>query len=369
MSDRVQQTPPAAGSSSSLLPAAFTITGRLDSSEEFPEWAQQSYHNTVSDWLRRSEGRVTIPDLAVALPAMPWNPSLLEHGELRLFSDSAEVFLRFALAAVGQQWTTSRLLSFALKKHMEFKIVVPIARIALFAPNPISARHKMLGEYYNMDAQGTLTPYHKASRDVAKQYKARVLDILHRPHARAIWFNGGLIARIATHFAGDETMEQARQGFSIQSTVFGHGKVLFENSAQFTDDKLPEFENDVLMGVLQGNHRTLWPSEALFRQVMHWEGWWTPKMEDFFADIIQGIMGNDPKLYNHSGWKDYLRRQSDRYVSKVKTPVPWADILKEMTALHGTSLRAIKVADIVIPDPVRNWRRVWAAPDGQGATT
>jgi hypothetical protein len=105
---------------------------------------------------------------------------------------------------------------------------------------------------------------------------------------------GGPLHWIAQKFVGDDLIEQALGGPSIQSSVHQKGYLNAASIDYHRADHLTNREEQTLYGFVPSSSadadRTLFPTEAMLEQYLdHWTGQWNDRCEAIFEKIWENI--------------------------------------------------------------------------------
>lgn len=266
-----------------------------------------------------------------------WSKRFLDHAIIRFPFVSSEWRIRAWLVRDPYMPLTT-LMGKALSAHIPFRLEIPDAVIPLFRlpVNEYSDWDHKAGSYYHDVSHERLINYDDNGATYKKDYKLSVIELLNRPHATAFLYEGGLLARIAKQYSGNDLARRAMKGPSAVITLHGAGYFAAERSTR--REHVTEFEKLVLIG--QSNptgHKKdahyIFPPPHIFRMKFpRYDGRWTEECEEWikirFERIENGIM--DAKTVG--GWESELRRWRRE---PVLTKAQWDVIADEVITTRG----------------------------------
>ncbi|KAJ7447859.1 hypothetical protein B0H11DRAFT_2248034 [Mycena galericulata] len=138
-----------------------------------------------------------------------------------------------------------------------------------------------------------------------QEYLHNVEEVLSRPHARAAFFEGGLLWRIAVEWGPRWQVERLWQG--VEPT---EGRTHFDPAIGGVAYCLSQNEVDALRGVTQAG-MSLWPPLEFWHRYDRWLGEWTPGNESWFVQRALCIRhGSELKTLARSAstWRSRVRQ-------------------------------------------------------------
>ncbi|PPQ82123.1 hypothetical protein CVT26_008868 [Gymnopilus dilepis] len=194
-------------------------------------------------------------------------------------------------------------------------------------------------------------------------YRARVTEILGRPHARAFIGLGGAASWLAQYWGGKELIIDFMQGPSVQTSLFrrGDNDLAHLNSVGLYWDSVSAQEVDILFGHIphaDSNHeRWLYPPVAVLeKDCDHYTGEWNETMEKMFAYLMKNILANPPKIEPKSRgkWKEWLLTYN-RGKWALNRPKPtdneFEDILQQLEQVGlPRSWDHLPLSDLYLPE-------------------
>ncbi|PPQ97536.1 hypothetical protein CVT26_002412 [Gymnopilus dilepis] len=275
------------------------------------------YSSTVQLLLREEVRPLTYPYSILHLTEQgAWNFLLMDVGVLILPDEKAEVRLRYFGNCVQDFRHVSNLLRLGIERRLHFSIGVPGNRLDWFAPRDLSpGTRTKLAALYSSSTIETPLKYESSTKFIAG-YRARVTEVLSRPHARAFIGLGGAASWLAQYWGGKDLIVDFMQGPSVQTTIFrrGDNDLAHPASAGLYWDSVSAQEIDILFGHIphaDSNHeRWLYPPEfVLEKDCDHYTGEWNETMDKIFEYLTKKISATSPKIEPKSRgkWKEWLQ--------------------------------------------------------------
>lgn len=217
-----------------------------------------------------------------------WNEEYLRYAIL-LFNGNECAEVKFRLWALHASLTGREVVTRAIERHVPFRLAIRSIQTFWFKKQSYSDMERQ-GHLYLPGYQDPPIMYDPISHQLWNRYVAAVMSILARPHARALVFRGGLVARLVKEFAPQGFYEGLLSGPSSQVTLHQRGLTLVD--VQVTDDEVSEFEVATVLGVTttprgKGGSYSIWPPSGIFEERFRfWEGEWTSECEIWFQDEL-----------------------------------------------------------------------------------
>ncbi|KDR77394.1 hypothetical protein GALMADRAFT_65892 [Galerina marginata CBS 339.88] len=205
--------------------------------------------------------------------------------------------------------TAADVLTYAVNHGLAFQIGIKAESFAKFHPRQLSTMERQTVKHYY--TAGYLDePFSLSGRQpFVLTYRARMLDLLGRPHAPAYVGLGGPYSWVARRYGGVELAHKYMSGPSIQVTRHSRG----ENDSDerfflgIHWDEVSLREKQLLLGYVQGSNggadRWMYPPpEVLKGACHHWSGIWTSTMEDMFQYITKSVDNGTATPKSKSKW-------------------------------------------------------------------
>lgn len=241
------------------------------------------------------------------------------------------------------------LLTKALNHHIPFTLEVPSSTIPKWTRPPHSylVWEVSASEYYTGVSQARPITHNAVGTEYAREYKLSVLEILNRPNSTAFFFEGRLLARLASHYGNPGLMSRAMEGPSAAMTLHGSGHLDFSRSTR--RESISDPERNVLLGQSRpGGSKTetqyIWPPTVIFQaRFLPFDGRWNDDCEKWFLERAENIKGGfvDPKT--EGGWWNYFRHSKR---CKCTTDDEWRDIETAITTANGDSWEGKRLSEI-----------------------
>ena len=262
-----------------------------------------------------------------AIIEFPWDQGL----------DPAELEVRLRYAALEHPtWTLRDVLCYAIGCCLPFRIMFPICATlpSLTAPPNLILT----------DEQSVL--------HLVAQWKEGVRLLLQSPHSRALLFMGGIEARIAIRFGGDEFV---RRAMSVPMITDGRNVLRVVDGQSYLEDKASPSEVNLLLGCLLPipPHKvecSLWPSSALLRE-MFAEGFrceWNTACEQLFNHIWVEVHSSKPQLRTSKQWRSFFRHggHTNRTLPSSTDEKIWTNAKSEFRAADGREWQGARLAHL-----------------------
>ncbi|KII83576.1 hypothetical protein PLICRDRAFT_180192 [Plicaturopsis crispa FD-325 SS-3] len=240
----------------------------------------------------------------------------------------------------------------AVERCMEFSVKIPVVEVTSFRPRREDMTQMELAAniwYDSPDTDFTYDPRQDNFR-LRTSYISIVTGLLARPHARAFIFRGGIYTRLAREFGGDNLLQRAFAGPSVQVTWHIRGRVSHANSDTM-DDAVSEPEEWMLLGRVKSagkrtSDRWLWPSPKMMRDYWMWNGEWDDNTERWFQRYLEHFRQGRAWPKTDGQWRQYLQHEQPTPYPLPLSTAGWMD-LKEKLDHHDTPWKDKHVVDIV----------------------
>lgn len=326
--------------------------------EERYSLTQEGILQRLSSWRAKFIVPSTISQVCAVPPSCRWNKLLFEKGVLVVSKMHVAVMMRLLANTTPGCSSVQQALTLAIEHGLEFQIYVKQVDVSLFRPSVLSPMDYAASVYYNVGFQNPPLPYGNGGVELYNRYKARVMDVLRRPHARAFIGLGGPLSWIARKYGGQDLARQFMNGPSVQVTVHQKGKVDLANfNFAQTDEVSPE-EMDTLLGHVKYGSKELdkwlYPTpEILENRLLHYHGDWNPGTEHIVFDAVYQLLEDgkvEPKTV--SGWYDFLRfaNRGDNSPNILPTTKEFLSANAELVSTFGRGWRHIDLNSLVIPE-------------------
>ncbi|KAF7972074.1 hypothetical protein HWV62_19149 [Athelia sp. TMB] len=241
------------------------------------------------------------------------------------------------------------LLSRAMSYFIPFHLEIPAPAIPRFMRTKehftsweIAASH-----FYQNPHHDHLITYDANGVDYAATYKSSVLALLNKPNASAFLFEGGLVARIAYEYGGQQLVERAMGGLSAAFTLHGSGSTSIDRGTR--RDYVTDYEKLVLIGhskPAEGKDKVhfFYPPIQLFTETFGlYDGCWTPELESWFVGIKTRIDRGEPRVRTSGGWLKDLRQE--RRTMRTSND-HWRNLEREILRTQGPSWEGRRIANL-----------------------
>lgn len=241
-----------------------------------------------------------------------WDAAMLEEGCLALDAVT-EVKLR-TWSLLHRNCLVRDLLHEALARGMALHIVY--SPRAMGIRNRLEPDERVLARRFDLGLTeaGHNLPALMDARAAFDLYRARVTALLARPHAVAFLAKGGILARVAKHFAGPNLVARFAHGPSAWARVIPCSEL---GGIEYVQDYVEPLEIDLLLGRTDDTEtstRSWFPSQQLLDYAGVYFGEWTQENELWFSDrfraIDEGTVRGRP-LTNRQ-WTSWLRHHFRR---------------------------------------------------------
>ena len=270
-----------------------------------------------------------------------WNPQYLRWAQVRFADQRSEA--KFLLWALYSDLSPGDLLLRAFERHLPISIPIRSDHAFLFKKDTYSEMEKR-AFYYTPGFITATIPYNSDGRQLWNNYLAAVMDLLARPHARALIFRGGLVSRLVKAIAPKDYFDGVLYGPSSQVTQ--HNKGATDPDAGTVDDEISAYDVEVILGVTttppgrsESGTCSIWPFGRMFEEEFRgWDGEWNQACEEWFKDSWQWREGH-AKVRTGREWKRSLNRDhvpnTPKDIPKVASNV-WSEAVevlrKEMSS-------------------------------------
>lgn len=249
------------------------------------------------------------------------------------------------------------LLTKAITSHIPFNLEVPAATLQKWR-RPLqtySVWEIEAGVYYTGVSQARPIIYNANGSEYARDYELSVLEILNRPNSTAFLFEGGLLARLASHYGNAGFLNRALEGPSAAMVLHGFGHTDFTRST--IRERVTEPEKNVLLGQSSpGGSKTeihyVWPPVVIFQaKFLAYDGRWTQECENWFLERAALIKGGFVDSKTEGGWWHHFRHA--RRGSRI-TDDQWRTVEDEIIATSGISWEGAALGSLLKLNDPRN---------------
>lgn len=322
------------------------------------EEGRETLEHRLTDWRRKFIVPGTPSEVCAVPTSCRWNPTLLEKGTLVIPDLRVAVMMRLIANTTEGCTSIREVLTLAIERGFEFQIYVKQSDVALFRPALLSPMDYAASVYYSIGFHTPALTWGSGGQDLYNRYRAGVMDVLRRPHARAFIGLGGPISWIARRYGGVDLVRQFMNGPSIQVTVHQKGKVNLKNfNFAQTDDVSPE-EIQVLLGYVKYGSQELdkwvYPTPHILLSFLHhYHGDWNPATEHLVFDAIyEHLEKGRVEPMTESGWHDFLRwankgRNAPEY---MPTASDFSSANAELLKSYGKGWHQVALKDLVVPE-------------------
>lgn len=349
---------------------APSVTSSLDSSERIAQHAEEERRSMswegvsqrLKGWIPKFIVPSEISDVCAVPASCRWNNLLFERGILIIPKLQVAVMMRLLANTTPGCNSIQKALTLAIEHGFEFQIYIRQVDVALFRPTILSPMDYSASVYYAVGFQNPELTFGSGGEELYGRYKARVMDVLRRPHARAFVGLGGPLSWIARKYGGQDIVRQFMNGPSVQVTVHQKGKVDITNfNFAQTDEVSPE-EKLALLGHVKYGSQDLdkWmypPPGLLLNHLHHYHGDWNPATEHMVFDEIyehleDGTIG--PKT--ESGWRDFLRfaNRGENAPNCLPTRSDFSNANTDLKSIFGRGWSHADLKDLIVPEPIVN---------------
>ncbi|RDB30569.1 hypothetical protein Hypma_007142, partial [Hypsizygus marmoreus] len=239
-------------------------------------------------------------------------PSLLRTGVLYLPAKETQVRAKLWHIVKGPFASVEDLLLWLIEYGLEFCIAVPESKLPRWTPNPIMEADQTAEKFYNSPQTDLVLTWNRGEEGFMEDYECGIANVLLRPHAWLVVFEGGPLHWIVRRYHGEELISEVMKGPSIQVTVHHSGYLNTQDPRMLRADMLSSTEKNALYGLLaQGKpdmDKTLWPTDAILRDCLDgYTGQWTAECEGLFHSIWAKISAGQCTLCTCSKWNQYIR--------------------------------------------------------------
>ena len=280
-----------------------------------------------------------------------WNEEYLRRGIIHFPDARSEVKLR--LWALSAPLTSQELVQRALERHVPFSLTIGVDDVSKFR----KAQNSNMESYPVYYRPAFRSPYIVDTTDgynLWNNYLISVNDLLSRPHARALVFEGGLVSRLVQEFAPRTFYEGVLYGPSLQVTRYGKG---YTNPNRNTvDDEVSSYEVGVVLGFVDRPQArgiySIWPPRTTFNDEFRgWNGEWDAACERWFQDCLQKKKGH-ATAWSEREWKQWMRKvRVEGLPKEVKqiTPATWDAALDHLQTHMVYKWQDRSLADLTLP--------------------
>lgn len=309
----------------------------------------------LKEWGRK----LTTPGSTFSVPTFfKWNAVFLEHGYLYVEA-SSEFRMRYWANCWESVTDVQKVLVTAIEHGLPFKICTDPKDNSFFLPANVDTRDFNADVYYETGAPSRALSIKLSSDDLYRQYKVNLLDILRRPHARALIGMGGTYSWIARKFGGLHLVQEFMQGPSIQVTLHQQGWVDKASFLFFRCDKMSPEELKAVVGYTIGGtgsrstDRTLWPDNAtLLASCRHYSGEWNLDCERIFNNLFEQMEAGAAESRTPGDWHQFFRSDNrGEYAPSQEIPKDaLSDALTHLQVGFKETWHRGALADLAIPE-------------------
>lgn len=310
----------------------------------------------LKDWGLKFCYNGVISDVsAVPLNAV-WNPFFLQHGVLYVEAD-AEVRLRLWANCIDGWDGIGDVLVRAINHGVAFRIGVKPQDLYVFRPKVVTLRDLATSVYYETGFVDRPLEYGRGGLELYGRYRAELLKVLDRPHARAVIAMGGPLAWIAKRYVGGELIQRYMDGPSIQVSVHQKGWLDQESFTYAQADRISAEEENTIYGYVKyGDNevdKTLWPTAAALRKALgHFRGEWNPICEAAYTTIFNKLQNGQIELKTRSAWVHWLRSpdHGDKKAAFVPSPSDFEAALARIKEGFSEEWNRAALHEINVPE-------------------
>ncbi|KAJ7511545.1 hypothetical protein B0H11DRAFT_1699608 [Mycena galericulata] len=268
----------------------------------------------LTEWaLRVTDGEPRQPSLDV-----DWNQSWLRKAILVSKDPRAIMRMKIFASCFENVIHVEDVLELAIRFGLPFVLYIRMSDARGFKNSRVSAltRNTLSALYVPGYVDLPLTNGTGGAAALYEQYRARVLQLLSRPHAVAFIGHGGILSFVATLYEED-LVQRFVDGPSLQVTEHQKGdSFLFDDGTKedfYTSDQVSNGEIAMLLGHLPATQpsaeATLWPTpEVLESESLHYRGYISSGVYDIFSNLRKDIVDSKKYIWRtRGGWKEYLR--------------------------------------------------------------
>ncbi|RDB19203.1 hypothetical protein Hypma_013434 [Hypsizygus marmoreus] len=306
-------------------------------------FAHAEWRTSAREW---SKGILTGVPWWVPRADRVWSPKVLADGVLQLPSWESTIRMKLR-ATIDETEDITDIMSWAIANRLRFSIGYPDTSLTRFAPPEITDLARCWGALYSDGHSEVILHFERGAADFIQQWRAAAREVLLRPHARAVIFQGGPLSWIAGLFRKDDLLAEAMEGPSIQVTIHRRGDLDTNHPELTWNDRLSIDECNLLYGFTKGEKgkpdtdRTLWPTETHLRDFIDgYSGSWSRTCEILYGDIWTKIRSDAWEPRTRGGWGQFLRnrRYKDTEGPRPPTLEDWDKVDAEID-LHFWSTR------------------------------
>ena len=180
------------------------------------------------------------------------------------------------------------------------------------------------------------------------------MDLLSRPHARALIFRGGLVSHLVKAITPKDYFDGVLYGPSSQVTQ--HNKGATDPDAGTVDDEISMYNVEVILGVMtmplgqsESGTCSIWPFRHMFEEEFRgWDGEWNQACKEWFKDSWQQREGH-AKVRMGREWKRSLNRDhvpnTPKDILKVASNV-WSKAVEVLRKEMSSSWTSNHLSDL-----------------------
>ncbi|KAJ7103995.1 hypothetical protein B0H15DRAFT_794874 [Mycena belliarum] len=359
-----------------------------EDSEAGPSVPYQEDVDIAGPWTERaspreSPGRDTISDRATALERIAlWAPKVTESvphiqeyeglfwdlawlSVAVLVCDDGRSLLRMKAYAACNPAVESitDVLELAICFGLPFEIYVPASRVRDLARGK---RIEILDQdtleaLYAPGYRDTLLTYGSGGVALYEQYRGALNALLHRPHAIAFIYAGGVLQFVAEQY-NRSLVRRLVEGPSLQVTehMAGRTRLLRRGADEefFVTDRVSNSEISLLLGHVSGtkasNEAWLWPPpEVMESESLHMRGYLSDGAYKILANLRDDIFVKKKFLWRtRADWKEYFRVGQKRLFTPAVVPatVDFEEGSQLFERTFPANWMETCIADIAIPE-------------------
>ena len=283
-----------------------------------------------------------------------WNEEYLRSGIIHFPDARSEVKLR--LWALSAPLTSQELVQRALERHVPFSLTTGVDDVSKFR----KAQNIDMESYPVYYRPGFRSPYIANTNDgynLWNNYLISVNELLSRPHARALAFEGGLVSRLVQEFAPRSFYEGLLYSPSLQVTRYSKGYT--DPNRNTVSDELSSYEVGVILGLVDMPQArgvySIWPPGTMFKDEFRgWNGEWDAVCERWFQDCLQKKKGR-ASAWPEREWRSWLRKvRVEGLPKEVKqiTQATWDVALNDLQSHMVHTWQDRSLADLKLPIPM-----------------
>ncbi|KAF7967325.1 hypothetical protein HWV62_34699 [Athelia sp. TMB] len=220
-----------------------------------------------------------------------WNKKYLEKAVISFPKARAQWRIRSWLFE-DPSLPLTQMLGRAISYCVPFRLEMPEANVQEFRKPRIQYQQweRDAALYYRPGYRDPQVEYTANKAELAGLYVSSVLPLLRKPNAPAFLFEGGLLARIARHFGGQDLIDRAMLGLSAAVTLHRAGEVSADRDTQ--RESVTPWEQQALLGYTkvvppqQVTHSVFPPVSTFEETCLLYEEAWTDECEDWFKRML-----------------------------------------------------------------------------------